>query len=666
MKIIVAIFLSVLISLAAAELDVIPMPAKYTAGDGRLTVDQNFRVSLTGYSEPRLVRAIARMTDRLSRQTGMPLGPPAAAPSGDPILVINCKGASQKIQALGEDESYTLDIDSKQARMSASNPLGVLRGIETFLQLVQQDQQGFGIPAISIQDQPRFPWRGLMIDVSRHWLPMDVLKRNIDGMAAVKMNVLHVHLTDDQGFRVESKRFPELQQKGSDGKYFTQAQIRELQDYARDRGIRVVPEFDMPGHTTSWLVSHPELGSLPGPYKIERRWGIHDPTLDPTREASYQFLGAFIAEMAAMFDDQYFHIGGDEVNGKQWNASQPIQAFMKAQNIRNNHELERHFVRRVQAIVQKNGKRMMGWDEVLDPDLPKDIVIHSWRGQKSLAEAARQGYSGLLSAGYYLDLIQSSQSHYLVDPLDQSAASLTPEQKARILGGEACMWSEHVNPETVDSRIWPRNAAVAERLWSPQDVRDVASMHRRMFIASRWLDWIGLEHNANYRKMLHRLAGDDSIEPLRTLADVVEPVRGYTRGRGRNPTQQTPLNRLIDAARPESHAALQFRYMVASKDWKSAREMLETWRDNDAILRPTLQTHALLAETMPLSANLSQVATIGLEALGYVEKGARAPADWASSQKATLDAAKKPAAELLLMPVETIETLVKMAGEGAR
>ena len=187
--------------------------------------------------------------------------------------IIQCDARVEPVQQLGEDESYRLEITPQQARLTAPNPLGVLRGLETFLQLVEPGPKAFQVPVVDIEDHPRFPWRGLHLDVSRHWMPLEVVKRNLDGMAAVKLNVFHWHLSDDQGFRVESKRFPKLQELGSDGLYYTQDQVREVIAYARDRGIRVVPEFDMPGHTTSWLVGYPELASAPGPYQIERQMG---------------------------------------------------------------------------------------------------------------------------------------------------------------------------------------------------------------------------------------------------------------------------------------------------------------------------------------------------------------------------------------------------------
>ena len=321
-----------------------------------------------------------------------------------------------------------------------------------------------------------------MIDSGRHFMPIDVIQRNLDGMEAVKLNVFHWHLSEDQGFRVESKAFPLLHEKGSNGQYYSQQQIRDVIWYARDRGIRVVPEFDMPCHTTSWFVGYPNLASGPGPYKIEERWGVLDPAMDPTRESTYQFLDRFLGEMTSLFPDAYFHIGGDECDGKEWDANPKIQAYIHSHGLKDNAALQSQFTARLQKLVAAHHKIMEGWDEVLQPDTPREVVIQSWRGPAGLAAAARQGNRALLSNGYYIDLNQPASYHYLIDPLGGDGASLTPEQKARVLGGEATMWSEFVTPENVDSRIWPRTAAIAERLWSPQEIRDVPSMYERLAV----------------------------------------------------------------------------------------------------------------------------------------------------------------------------------------
>src|SRR5262249_32966342 len=263
-----------------------------------------------------------------------------------PGLTIRSQRRSNHVQALGEEESYSLSVGRSGAELTAATTLGAMRGLETFLQLVRITAQGFAVPAVTIHDQPRFAWRGLMLDSSRHFLPLHVIKRNLDGMAALKLNVFHWHLSDNQGFRVESKRFPKLQEMGSDELYYTQDEIREVVEYAYDRGIRVVPEFDMPGHSTAWFVGYPELASAPGPYAIERKWGVFDPAMDPTRESTYKFLDVFIGEMAKLFPDEFFHIGGDEVNGKQWDANPKIQQFMHSHGLKDNADLQAYFNRR--------------------------------------------------------------------------------------------------------------------------------------------------------------------------------------------------------------------------------------------------------------------------------------------------------------------------------
>src|ERR1700687_41725 len=541
-----------------------PMSVKTVPSNGQMVIDTSFTVGLEKHPDPRLRKTVTMFLDDLRRHTGMlPLDFGVTAPETSK-LAIHCERAGKRVQELGEDESYKREVTRSGGELSAPTPLGVMRGLQTFLQLIETTPQGFAVPTVVIKDKPRFAWRGLMIDSSRHFIPVEFIKRNIDAMAAVKLNVLHWHLSDNQGFRVESKRFPKLQGMGSDGLFYTQDQVREIIAYAHDRGIRVVPEFDMPGHSTAWFVGYPELASGPGPYSVERKWGVFDPAMDPTRETTYQFLDAFIGEMAALFPDQFFHIGGDEVNGKQWDENTQIQRFMHAQKLKNNADLQAYFNTRVQKLVAKHGKTMEGWDEILRPDLPKSIVIQSWRGQKSLADAAKQGYRGLLSFGYYLDLMNSAASHYVVDPAGDGAASLSSEELQRILGGAACMWAEFVSGENVDSRIWPRTAAIAERLWSPQSVTDLHSMYERMDRINDWLDAYGVTQNTSYDVMLRRIAGSEDISALRTLVDVVEPVKGYSRGNlaVSEPTSLTPLNRVVDAARPESAVARRFSALV--------------------------------------------------------------------------------------------------------
>ena len=654
-----------------------PVPSSVQIGAGALLVDSSFTVGFAGYTEPRLDRAVQRFLRQLSRQTGIPLGLKPIA-GGKPVLVIRTGHASKEIQELGEDESYVLETTATGAKLSAPTPLGAMHGLQTFLQLVDVSPNGFAAPAVTIKDKPRFPWRGLMIDSARHFVPLDVIKRNIDGLEAVKMNVFHWHLSENQGFRVESKKFPKLHELGSDGLYYTQDEIRDLIEYARDRGIRVVPEFDLPGHSTAWFVGYPELAGGPGPYEIERRWGVFDPAFDPTNERTYKFLDEFIGEMAKLFPDRFFHVGGDEVNGKQWDTNPKIQDFIKAHDLKNNEGLQSYFNKRLEPIVARHGKSMVGWDEVLDPTLPKDIVIQSWRGPDSLAAAAKQGFRGILSNGYYLDLGWPAARHYAVDAMTGAAATLSPEEQARILGGESCMWAEYVNPENIDSRIWPRNAAIAERLWSPQEVTDPASMYVRMEIISNRLERLGLTHKTYYSQMLRRIAGPSSPEEfaaLGRLASVVEPVKDYTRHRTApaEPTSTTPLNRVVDAVPLESASARHFGELVdkflaaACHDSASEarlRAQLTAWRDNDARLQPLAQRSFLVKEVAATSQALSTLGAVGLAALDFLAKGQRAPDDWKAQQLAVLQQLEQPKAQLLLMPAPAVQKLVEAASAG--
>jgi len=404
--------------------------------------------------------------------------------------------------------------------------------------------------------------------------------------------------------------------------------------YARERGIRVVPEFDMPGHSTAWFVGYPELASGAGPYQIERKWGVFDPAMDPTNEKTYKFLSEFIGEMAKLFPDAFFHIGGDEVNGKEWDANPGIQAYRKTHGLKDNNALQAYFSQRVQELVVKHGKTPIGWDEILVPGVTQRIVIQSWRGADSLAGAAKQGNRGILSNGYYVDLGWSAARHYAVDPLGGAAANLTPEEQKSVLGGEACMWSEYVDAENIDSRIWPRTAAIAERLWSPADVRDPVSMYARLPLISQRLERVGLNHRSYQRRMIERMAETASPEEtaaVQSLVEALEPVKDYSReGIGAEPTSQTPLNRVADAVSPESEASRLFsvqvdEYLASScKDVDMAsklRAQLVQWAGNDARLRPLAGRSFLVKEAAPASSALSQSAEVALGALDRITLG---------------------------------------------
>ena len=647
-------------------LNILPIPENLTMGTGRMAIDKDFEVVLRGHNTTIIEEAVNRFLGRLQKRTGIPLVSKAATNSEYAELEIYCMGKGDKAQSVRTDESYTLEITEERARLSAASPVGVLRGLETFLQLTDIDAQSFFVPSVKIEDRPRFNWRGLFIDVSRHFEPVEVIKRNLDAMAAVKMNVLHWHLSDDQGFRVESKVFPGLHQLGSDEQYYLQSEVHEIVAYARNRGIRIVPEFDMPGHGTSWLVAYPELAATPESYRIERKWGVFEPCMDPSKEEVYQFLDAFIGEMAALFPDEYFHIGGDEVKATQWNSSERILDFKKRHNLSGNRDLQVYFNQRVQEILTKYGKKMIGWDEILHPDLPKNTIVQSWR-QNSLPRIVRQGYNAILSRGYYLDHMLPASFHYSVDPLGD--AELTENEKTRILGGEACMWAEFVNSENIESRIWPRTAAIAERLWSPAATNDIESLYRRLEFIDRKLISLGLMHRTLYHENIQRLAGNLDVHPLMVFAELLQPPSLEIRKRARTYFSHTPLNRLVDVILPESKSAREFSNLVdrrlshSSEDPASEniRESLKLWMANNAQLQPILDRSYLLKEVQPLAALVADLCKCGLEALNYLDSQQIPPQSWREEAAALLTLAEEPHAEIYIAILPPIRKLVEQA-----
>jgi hexosaminidase len=672
-----------------AALSLMPWPKDVTVGNGSVPITGSFAVAVSGpgAQDARVQKAILRLIARMARQTGIPMRVLAPVSAQDAVLEITVAEAGHEgVQKLGDNERYSLTVADNHMKLAAETPLGVLRGMETLLQLVRQTPNttggapGFSVPNVAIHDEPRFPWRGLSFDVSRHFMPVDVVKRELDGLAAVKLNVLHWHLSDDEGFRVESKKFPKLQELGSDGMYYTQDEVRDVLAYAADRGVRVVPEFDMPGHSSSFLAAYPELGSGPGPFHV-----VHDheeePSLvmDPTKESTYEFLDGFIEEMAALFPDEYFHVGGDEVSPKKWTGTEHIRAFMNEHKMANAAALQAYFSKRVLDIVSKHGKHMVGWDEILNRDLPKTAVIQSWRGQQSLWSAAKDGYQGLLSANYYLDLSYPASFHYAIDPMKAPAsptgerigkgpapgtpADLTAEQAKLILGGEATMWEELCSPEMVDARLWPRLAAIAERFWSPESTTDVASMYRRLKITSDWLEWLGMNHQWNAELMRQRLAGPYPVGPLDVMASLIEPTKGYTRHAQKYGIFSI-LNRLEFAIPSESDEAREFRsavdqYLAEKKNGVELQRSLAAWEQMAKDVRPMLTSQSVLTENLPVADGIETLCVAGQEALKYLSGSAQPPADWKKKTKAKIEPfVDKSFGDLLIQIAPGVKKLV--------
>lgn len=383
----------------------------------------------------------------------------------------------------GMNESYTIKIKNhNEAKLSAKTSWGIIRGLETLSQIIVPTKESkswmFAVNCTEIFDYPRFPYRGVMIDTSRHFIPMAILKQNLDAMAFNKMNVFHWHLVDDQSFPYESIRFPELQQKGAYNvktHTFSQADVQEIIEYARLRGIRVIPEFDTPGHTLSWNAI-PDL--LTRCYENSRPSGKFGP-MNPILNSTYEFLFQFLQEVAHVFPDQDVHVGGDEVDFSCWESNPQIKSYMQQKRVSQSFELQQMFMERLMRITDRLGKDHIVWQEVFDKgsSLSNRSIVHVWLGnwaqeyRAKLKEITGRGIRAILSSPWYLNHIKYGidwQEFYTVEPL---AFDASRAQKKLVIGGSVCMWTEFVDGGEIIARTWPRASAVAERLWSSSDTR---------------------------------------------------------------------------------------------------------------------------------------------------------------------------------------------------
>ncbi|KPV95219.1 Beta-hexosaminidase [Pseudoalteromonas sp. P1-9] len=408
-----------------AETSLMPLPQSFERQTGELRLPSQIEFSFEGFSDQRKEFQAKRLELHLTRiakhkVTLIDLANNKKQTPDNATLkvIVRDKESDLLVPQLNNDESYQLVINQNGITINANTVFGAQHGLTTLTQLAANhcDNQLI-LPHAIITDAPRFAWRGLLIDSARHFLSIETIKRQLNTMASAKLNVLHWHLTDDQGWRIESKRFPRLTDMASDGLFYKQSEVKDFVEYAALLGIRVVPEFGMPGHASAIAVAYPELMAEVKPYEMERHWGVFKPLLDISKPEVYQFVDSLIEEMTGIFPDQYLHIGGDEVEPEQWLNNKDIQALMAKHSLKNGHDLQNYFNTQIQPIIAKHQRIMMGWDEIFHQDLPKDIVVQSWRGHDSLNEVANSGHLGILSTGFYIDQPQYSDYHYRNDPL---------------------------------------------------------------------------------------------------------------------------------------------------------------------------------------------------------------------------------------------------------
>ena len=670
----------------AAVTALMPQPRSVDHGDGWLPVKGGFQVEWLGYRNSVLDRAMSRFQNGVARRTGLDLRRAGAAQ-----LRIDCRDEDKGYLTIDARERYSLAVKDDAVILTADGPAGVLRGLATLRQSITNVPEGFAIPAMVIDDAPRFVWRGVMIDITRHFYSLPTLKRQIDAMELVKLNVLHLHLSDNEGFRIESRLYPKLHACSSP-EFYSQADIRELVSYAADRGVRIVAEFDVPGHSLGMLKAYPEYAS--GEVQGRDYFSAMGSALNPAKPETFTFLDRLLGEMAALFPDQYFHVGGDEISGTDWKANRQVQDFMRANGLKTLGELESYFFDRVRKGVVAHGKTVVGWEEVARAAIPDDVVVQPWRSSSAIAKVTAQGNRVIATCGYYLDKLWPAEDHYRIDPHDPAACGLTreqfaegkekglpeailaedqvidpslklsPAQQALVLGGEAALWSEMVTEEMLDSRLWPGAAVIAERLWSPASIRDTAEMYRRLIIVHDGLRAAGLADATNRGRMAARLAAGDS-EPVALLLDLVAPVRNHAHYRmgmallkGKKPAPQD-FNELADAASADSLVARRFaldaeRFARGERSVAAAlKANLASWRNNHDRFAAVAKGKPQLEAALPISADIAALAGIGLDGVAAVESGRAPSADWRRRAKELLDrqAAAEKASESMIQVV---------------
>ena len=497
------------------EASIVPRPMEMTISDGTFVLKPSTRILVSEDAR----EAGSYLHDLLQAATGFPLqvGEAEGSRKQADTILLTTRAADP---SLG-DEGYEMTVTPASVVISAKKPVGIFYGIQSLRQLlppeIESREKGNGIawdiPAVRVKDWPRFAWRGMMLDVGRHMFPLDFIKRFIDLMALHKMNVFHWHLTEDQGWRIEIKKYPKLTEVGSwrgsarlpkeneapDGQryggYYTQEQVREIVTYAASRFIRVVPEIEMPGHAVAALASYPELGCTGGPYAVRSSWGIAKDVYCAGNEQTFAFLEDVLDEVIELFPDEYIHIGGDECPKERWKTCPKCQAAMQKYGLQNEEQLQSHFIRRIETFLNTKGRRMIGWDEILEGGLAPNATVMSWRGMDGGLKAAREGHDVVMSptSHCYLDYrptegVDPTLPEWLAYlPLEKSFAfepvpdNLSPAEAAHILGAQANLWTEFVpTPERADYMVYPRASALAEVMWSEQTGRDFGDFSKRL------------------------------------------------------------------------------------------------------------------------------------------------------------------------------------------
>lgn len=521
------------------QLSIIPQPVKMERRSGIFLLGNNTRIVVAPASAD--LTPVAEYFASFSRQSaGLELSISPEPRAGNEIEFILDKG-------IAGEEAYRLEVGQAKISIKASAPAGAFFAVQTLRQLLpasfetagrSAEQLSWTVPAVLIEDAPRFPYRGMHLDVGRHFFPVEFIKRYIDLLAMHKFNRFHWHLTEDQGWRIEIKKYPKLQEIAAwrketlvghysdqphkfDGKryggYYTQDEVREVVRYAAERHITVIPEIELPGHSLAALSAYPELACTPGPFEAATKWGIFEDVYCP-KEETFEFLENVLTEVIALFPSEYIHIGGDECPKTRWKSCAHCQALIQKEGLKDEHELQSYFIRRIERFLNSKGRQIIGWDEILEGGLAPNATVMSWRGIRGGIAAAKQGHKVIMTPtshcylDYYQDISPSEplaiggylplEKVYSYEPVPEE---LTPEEARFILGAQGNVWTEYIpTTEKVEYMAFPRAIAIAELTWTPKEKKNFNDFAVRLARHFERLD----AYQVNYARSLYGIKAE--------------------------------------------------------------------------------------------------------------------------------------------------------------
>jgi hexosaminidase len=568
---------------AHAQAALIPQPERIEAGHGSFALNRNVRIDAPAGRRAQEIAAFLR--DGIRKDSGIALRIGAA--TDQPRIELRTDPSVQ-----GE-EAYRLTVTPQRVEIAAADDRGLFWGVQTLRQLLPTGHHAtIAIPAMRIDDAPRYAWRGVMLDAARHFIPVPLVKQQIDLLSRYKLNVLHWHLTDDQGWRIEIRKYPKLTSVGawrteSDGSrsggFYTQQDIRDVVEYARQRNVMVVPEIEMPGHASAAVAAYPSLSCPKQPIAVPATWGVFTDIYCAGDEATFAFLHDVLDEVAALFPAPYIHIGGDEVPKQQWAQSASSQQRMHDEQLADVEGLQSWFVQRIQRDLEARGKTLVGWDEILEGGADRNAVVEMWRGDAEAAKALANGNRLIVAGPFYLDTpIEelTTQDIYRIDPF---AAPAYAGHQDQVLGAEAPLWSEYVTPSNLEAMLYPRVLALGERLWNP-DARDYADFQRRLRAHYPWLDAQHIAYGPEDRDLVdYKLEFNPPHHRWRVrAARGFDDIALHYTVDGSEPTAQSPtFGDVLDRYTPATLKIAPFRHGVPYLASRSFRTV-----DNEALGKP--------------------------------------------------------------------------------